>query len=117
MPPRVKHREPFAERLVQIRKANGLSQYDLARMSGISNRMIAYYETRVKNPSSAIVMRLAKALKVNIPELMGQKPLNIKEEVSRKTIKKAKMLEELPPEAQKSVMKMIDTLHTATRKT
>ena len=73
--------------------------------------MIAYYETRVKNPSSSIVIRLAKALKVNIQDLVGQKPLKIKEEVSRKTIRKAKMLEDLRPEDKNTVMRMIDSLH------
>lgn len=117
MPQQAKKRGPFAERLIQIRKARGLSQYDLADLSGVSQRMIAHYETIIRNPSSSVLLRLAKVLKVSPDELMGIKVLKIKEEVSRTTIKKAKMLEELPPEAQKSVMQMIDTLHTATRKT
>ena len=35
--------EPFGARLAQLRQAAGYSQRDLARESGISQRMIAYY--------------------------------------------------------------------------
>jgi len=117
MPRIVKTRTPFAERLVRIRKAKGITQRDLARLTGVSPRVVALYETTIKYPTADIVLSLGRALDVSADQLMGRRPMKIKQEVSRKTIKKAKMLEELPPEALKSVMNMIDTLHTATRKT
>ena len=101
----------FAQRLVQIRKAGGLSQYDLADLAGVSQRMIAHYETKFRNPASDTVIRLAKALKINISDLMGNKSIRIKEGIDRKVIKKAKLLEGLSPKDKKAVMQMIDTLH------
>lgn len=111
MPRQAKKRGPFAERLIQLRKAKGLSQYDLADISGVSQRIIAHYETIIRNPSSAVVLRLAKALKASPDVLMGIKPLKVGEEVSRQTIRKAKMLDELPAGDRKVVMQMIETLH------
>jgi transcriptional regulator with XRE-family HTH domain len=116
MPRPAKHRGPFAERLIRIRKAKGISQTELARMSGVSQRVVALYETTIKHPTADIVLLLGRALDVSVDQLLGRRPVKLKSEVSRKTIRKAKMLEELPPHAQKSVMNMIDTLHSATRK-
>ena len=112
MPPRAKHRGPFGQRLVEIRKARGLSQYDLADMTGISHRMIAHYETIVRHPTPDTVVRLAKVLKISTDELMGYKPVKVKEEVDRKVFKRAKMLGELPPPDRKAVMRMIDSIHS-----
>jgi len=118
MPRPAKHRGPFAERLIRIRKAKGITQIDLARLSGMSQRVVALYETTIKHPTADFVLRLARALDVSVDQLMGRRPVKIKEEVSRKTIKKAKMLEELQPDDQKTVMRMIDRFHTdAIRKT
>lgn len=111
MPKQAMSRAPFAQRLLRIRKAAGLSQYDLAKTTGISHRMIAHYETHIKYPSADTVMRLAKALKVSTEQLMGSKTIKIKEEVNRKTLKKVRMLDELGTEDRKTVIRMIDTLH------
>ncbi len=117
MPRPAKHRGAFAERLILLRKAKGLSQTELAKVSGVSQRVVALYETTIKHPTADIVLLLGRALDVSVDQLLGRRPIKIKDEVSRKTIKNAKMLEELPPHAKKSVMDMIDMLHSATRKT
>jgi transcriptional regulator with XRE-family HTH domain len=107
----VKNRQPFAERLVELRKAKGISQKDLADITGISPRMIAHYETFIKNPSAGIVLRLAKAFGVSIDQLMGKKPVVIKQSLNRNTVRQAKMLDELPTKDRKAVIQMIETLH------
>jgi ribosome-binding protein aMBF1 (putative translation factor) len=43
----------FGQRLASVRKARGLSQRDLATLTGISNRMIAYYEAQSDRPPAA----------------------------------------------------------------
>jgi transcriptional regulator with XRE-family HTH domain len=110
MPPRAKIRHPFAARLIQLRKAKGFSQYDLADKAGVSQRVVAHYETVVTNPASGTVLRLAKALNVSPDQLMGFKPFKIKEPVSRKTVRSAKLMEVLPPKEQKKVIQYIRDL-------
>jgi transcriptional regulator with XRE-family HTH domain len=116
MPPRAKIRRPFAERLVQLRKSKGLSQYELADKAGVSQRVVAHYETVVTNPASATVLRLAKALDVSPDQMMGLKPIKSKDVVSRKTIKDAKKLEELSPQDRKTVMRMVESLNGRSKK-
>jgi transcriptional regulator with XRE-family HTH domain len=104
-------RENFAQRLVRIRKAKGLTQVELARASGISPRMIAHYETRIQNPAPATVLRLTKVLRVSVDDLFGNTPfpkLDIPR--SRKLFKKLKAVEGLPLHAQKTVIDLIDGL-------
>jgi transcriptional regulator with XRE-family HTH domain len=108
--------ESFPQRLVKIRKDRGLSQYDLADLTGISQRMIVHYEKHSKKIDAGVLVKLAKALKVSVDELMGYKAVKNKETLDRNVVRKARMLEELPTEAKKSVLRMIDTLHAATRK-
>jgi transcriptional regulator with XRE-family HTH domain len=114
MPRKAKHREPFAHRLIQIRKARNISQYELARLAGISHRLVAHYETVVRNPASGTVIHLAKALKVSVDELMGFKKLKeiTGEVLSRKSFRKAKLLDRLPEKDKKTVYRMIDALST-----
>ena len=112
MPPRAKSRQPFAQRLAQIRKAKGISQYALADAAGISQRMVAHYETVIQNPNPDVVVRLAKALKVSADEIMGLKPIKEKEPPlkNRKLLKRLKALDQMPPEDQKKIISHIDDL-------
>lgn len=57
--------------LKQLREARGLSQRDLAVKAKVSGAYIAQLETGMrKNPSLAVLKRLAKALGVPVGELL-----------------------------------------------
>ena len=59
--------------LKRIRQARGISQSELATLSGVSIRMIQYYEQGAKdiNKAEAItVMKLAKALGCQMEALL-----------------------------------------------
>lgn len=64
--------EPFGTRLARLRQAAGYSQRDLARESGISQRMIAYYEKQPQYPPVHVLSVLATALGVPADELFSQ---------------------------------------------
>lgn len=118
MPRPAKTRGVFANRLIQLRKAKGITQTELARSSGVSQRVVAMYETTIKNPTADTVLRLARALDLSVDQLMGRRPVKVKEAVNRRTLLKAKMLEQLPAEDQKTVERMIESLHShAAKKT
>jgi transcriptional regulator with XRE-family HTH domain len=114
MPTRAKSRQPFAHRLVQVRKAKGISQYDLADMTGLSQRVIAHYETVIRNPNPDVVVKLAKALKVSSDELMGLAPLKEKEPPlkNRRLLRKLKVLDQFSVEDQKKIIGHIDDIST-----
>ncbi len=59
-------------RLKRLRKARGLKQADLAKRAGLHRVYVTQLETGVKtNPRLDTLQRLAKALRVSVPELLG----------------------------------------------
>jgi len=59
----------FAENVVKYRKKKGLSQYDLADLSGISRRMIGHYESKGIIPPASRLQTLADSLDVSVFKL------------------------------------------------
>ncbi len=57
----------------EIREKKGLSQSDLARLSGVSASHIGYIENGERQPTLLTMCRLAEALKVDIKELYKYK--------------------------------------------
>ena len=64
----------FGARLAEVRKAAGFTQTELAEALGISQRMVAYYESIDDNPLARILVLLSKTLKVSTDELLGTGP-------------------------------------------
>jgi transcriptional regulator with XRE-family HTH domain len=99
----------FGERLTHIRQSRGLTQADLGKAVGVSNRVIAYYETESGQPPGAMLVDLARALRISSDELLGIKP--IKDQLSPKTARLLKRLEKidlLSPADQSAVLKFLD---------
>lgn len=59
-------------RLAQIRKAKGLSQAQLSKLSGVSRIAIARYETGKCSPTLQTLEKLSVALGVPIGELVDE---------------------------------------------
>ncbi|MDR2923008.1 MAG: helix-turn-helix transcriptional regulator [Treponema sp.] len=59
----------FAENVAKYRKRKGLSQYDLADLSGISRRMIGHYESEGIIPPADRLQALADSLDVPVHKL------------------------------------------------
>jgi len=61
----------FGARLAALRKAAGFTQVELAAELGISQRMVAYYESPSATPPANLLPQLAATLGVSIDELFG----------------------------------------------
>lgn len=61
----------FGARMAEFRKAAGYSQRDLAKETGISQRMIAYYEKQTQYPPTHLLPVLADALGTSADALLG----------------------------------------------
>jgi len=59
----------FAENVAYYRKKKGLSQYDLAQLSGISRTMISHYEREGMFPPADRLQVLANSLDVPVYKL------------------------------------------------
>lgn len=62
----------FAERLKKLRIEKNLTQQELADMIGTVKSTISQYETCKREPVLSILIKLANALDVSIPYLIGE---------------------------------------------
>ena len=108
--PELPTNESFGKRLVEIRKAKGITQEELARKIGSTQRMIAYYEGQTTHIPANKLLSITKALRISADELIGIK----KEEVTRTEHaalwRRLKKTEQLSPNDQKAVCYYIDAL-------
>jgi len=117
-PMKTKPVDGFGARLAAIRQSRGLTQAELGAAAGASQRVIAYYETETTQPPGALLVDLARALKVTSDELLGLEPLTAK--TSPKTarlLKRLQRIEELPPADQRAVLKLVDAMLETRRRT
>ena len=61
----------FGDRLRQLRKEQGLTQTELGKRMGISQRLVAYYEAQGGSPSPELLVKFADALGVSTNTLLG----------------------------------------------
>ena len=102
--------EPFGTRLARLRQAAGYSQRDLARESGISQRMIAYYEKQPQYPPVHVLSQLAEALGVPADQLFTATDGNA--EPKSKDMRLWKRLEQIEVLAEKDKRQVIQLLDT-----
>jgi len=62
----------IGRRLGSYRKARGLTQIELAKALGISQSLLAYYETGHRNIPVATLISSARALNISVSELLGE---------------------------------------------
>lgn len=62
----------FGQRLAERRKAAGYTQVELAAELGISQRMVAYYESPHSAPPANLLPQIAAVLGVSIDDLFGR---------------------------------------------
>lgn len=102
-------RETFGRRLARLRQARGLTQRQLAPMVGISQRMLAYYETQTERPPAHLLPDLSRALGLTADELLGVRPLPQEPPVVNVRLwKRLQRLQDLPSHARKTILKVLD---------
>ena len=74
MPAKKPSQNAFGQRLVALRQARGLTQVQLAKATGMTQRAISYYEIEAEFPPAPALITLAQALEVTTDELLGVQP-------------------------------------------
>ena len=111
-----KVRSTFAQNLIRYRKQRGFSQYDLADLTGISQRMIGHYETHALQPPIEKIEVIAKALGIKASQLLEEPPTSIEETridlsgIDPRSIKKLKDILSLSPEDRNDLYRMLNKL-------
>ena len=100
----------FGERLAGLRKAAGFTQIELAAELGISQRMVAYYESPAATPPANLLPQIATALGVTIDEMFGRvaKRKLAKQEGDSRLRRRLLAIEKLAVAEKRQVLQVID---------
>jgi transcriptional regulator with XRE-family HTH domain len=110
----------FGRRLAELRKARGITQVQLAQTLRTTQRAITYYENEADYPPVDAIIRLADALGVSADELLGISNSKAAKERSeqddpdvRRLWKKFRQITHLPEKDQRAVIRLINSLASA----
>ena len=100
----------FGERLASLRKAAGFTQIELAAELGISQRMVAYYESPTATPPANLLPQIAAALGVSIDDLFGVgiKPRRVKPDGDSRLRRRLLAIETLNLNEKRQVLQLLD---------
>ena len=102
--------QSFGERMAMLRNAAGYSQRDLARETGISQRMIAYYEKQAKYPPTHLLPLLAEVPGTSADELLGMKKLNLKDKKKDMRLwRRFSQVEKMNQKEKRQILQFLDT--------
>jgi transcriptional regulator with XRE-family HTH domain len=111
MPRRWNREESFGKRLIALRKARGITQVELAKTLGTTQRTISYYENEGGLPTVLLLGGLAGALGVTTDELLGLKPTKVQDSLKKRRLwKRLQRIESLPERDQRAVIRLINSL-------
>lgn len=117
MPRKKSEPSAFGQRLEALRKAQGLTQLQVAKALGTTQRTVSYYENQGGSPPAHVVIAIAKLLHVSADELLGIKPSKVehrKEDPERRRLwKRFQRMASLPERDQRAVIRLITSLVTS----
>lgn len=105
----------IATSLKALRKNKGWTQTNLAKNLGVTQQVIASYETGKKKPPVDRLQQLAAAFDVSVDEIVGRKPLDIRPNGkyvhgNSRSAKIQELFDRLPPLEQRSILKQISAM-------
>ena len=100
----------FRERLASLRKAAGFTQVELAAELGISQRMVAYYESPAATPPANLLPQIAASLGLSIDELfgVGAKRWLVKQDGDSRLRRRLLAIEKLDVAEKREVLQLLD---------
>ena len=100
----------FGPRLAVLRKAAGFTQVKLAAGLGISQRMVACYESPNATPLANLLPQIASVLGISIDEMFGRTPKRrqAKQEGDSRLRRRLLAIEKLDAAEKRQVLQLID---------
>ncbi|MBD5778288.1 helix-turn-helix transcriptional regulator [Pelagicoccus sp. NFK12] len=100
----------MAQRLIQLRKNEGLTQVEVAERLGISQGTYAHYERGFRRIPLERLPSLAQALSTTEEELLGLERKNGKRGPASQLERRFEAIRKLPQTRQKEILKVVDAL-------
>lgn len=99
----------LGERIRELRKARGMTQEELADTLGVTQALIASYETARRSIPLRKLVVLAEALGISIEEVVGRNPARRRKRGPTSKIEERLLaIEKLPRSEQQFVIRMLD---------
>jgi len=105
----------FAENVAKYRRKKGLSQYDLADLTGISRRMIGHYESKGIIPPADRLQSLADSLEIPVYKLFKQPeaeqaPETALADIDPRSVKKLRDILSLPADDRGDLYRILNKM-------
>jgi transcriptional regulator with XRE-family HTH domain len=117
MPAKKPSQNAFGQRLVTFRQTRGLTQVQLAKATGMTQRAISYYEIEAEFPPAPALITLAQVLEVSTDELLGIQPATPagrERPEEQRLWKRFQRMATLPTKDQRAVIRLINSLAGST---
>lgn len=98
----------LGKRITQMRKAQSLTQIDMAKMLNIGQQTYANYETGVRRLPSSLLPALSKIYGVSVEEILGLSAKASKPGPTPKLKQKFDTISKLPKKEQQFFIQMLD---------
>ena len=102
--------QALGKRIAERRKAQGLTQVELAERLGVSQQTLAHYEVGRLRVAVAMLPVLARELAVPVEDLVGVPVTKGKRGPAPKLQRQIEQIQKLPRSRQRFVMQMLDTV-------
>jgi transcriptional regulator with XRE-family HTH domain len=100
----------LAERIRKERERSGLTREQLADAAGIATSFLAYLEDNKRKPSLPTIVRLAKVLKVPVPEFFANTPIKPANENHRLVEQFSHLIRGKTPSQKTAILNTLKTL-------
>ena len=102
--------QALGHRIATLRKAQNMTQGQLAEYLGISQQHMASFEKGIRKVPASILPTLAKLFSISVDELVGLKDTAAKRGPMPKLQRQIEQVAQLPRTKQKFVSEMLDTV-------
>jgi transcriptional regulator with XRE-family HTH domain len=103
-------RSRIGAKIACLRRERGISQVQLAEKTGLTSRMISFYERETDGIPPMRLEKIAQVLGTSIDELLNGEAKTINLEVNRAFLKRLELAKTLPEQKQKILSDMIDEM-------
>lgn len=107
--PNVK-RSKIGEKIACLRRERGISQVQLAEKTGLTARMVSFYERETDDIPPIRLEKIAKVLGTTVDELLNGQAKRINLEVNKAFLRRLELAKSLPAQKQKILSDMIDEM-------
>lgn len=99
----------LGNRIASLRKKRGITQIQLAKTIGISQKLVSSYEVGRVTLSVEMLLRIAKALEVTADEILGlKKQESGLPDLSLRLMKRMALIEQMPEIKKKHILRTLD---------